>query len=142
MEGLDRPWKNCKGLNTTTIPFFITFLNFRSQLSNVSLCPWLPWAPPFLRKLPYSGIHSKVLVSQCVTSPWEICHLKEEPEEDNARPQHNELLVTGLKHDYGKYQVVLEEAPPAPFQTTSLLVFTYIWHKSLSPQLATSSFQN
>lgn len=42
------------------------------------------------------------------------------PGEDNARPQINELPVTGLKHDYGELQVVLEEASPAPLQTILL----------------------
>lgn len=46
----------------------------------------------------------------------------DEPGEDNARPQLNELPVKGLKHDYGKNQVVLEEASPAPLQTTFLLI--------------------
>lgn len=48
---------------------------------------------------------------------------KKEPREDNARPQLNELTVTDLRHDYGKYKVVFGGSP---FKPLHCLVYSFL----------------
>lgn len=131
-------WKNYKGPSITIPSFFTTFLDFQCGHSNVSQNPSASLGSSFPEKNVMQSNTLKGVRELLCYLTLGLCHRKEKPGEDNGGPQLNEFSVTGLKHGYGKYEVVFEGAPSNHITA----YFTLFWQKSLGPQLATSSFQN